>query len=224
MKKILIVDDATFMQKVTSAMLSHKYETICASSGEEAIALYEREKPDMILTDLIMPRMTGLELQKILQERYAQPEEGGLRAGEEGFRNVYRYVVRSLENYHGTAELARFTLDAPGAGQGEAADQFGEVFERLPAQKRRLREKRQEPASGPAVRDGRGEWGTDPQPGGGAMEKDGDGRPGRLGGHGPQGLKHTSKHAAPLRRGACLPAGEQSGGEGRKSNYGKATA
>ena len=70
MKKILIVDDAVFMQKATSAMLSHKYETICASSGEEALAIYEKEKPDMILTDLLMPGMTGLELQKKLQERY----------------------------------------------------------------------------------------------------------------------------------------------------------
>jgi len=69
-KKILIVDDATFMQKVTSSILSQKYDTICVSSGQEAIELYEREKPDMILTDLIMPHMTGLEMQRILLERY----------------------------------------------------------------------------------------------------------------------------------------------------------
>lgn len=72
MKKILIVDDAVFMQKVTSEMLSQKYETVCASSGAEALELYEREKPDMILTDLIMPGMTGLELQQALQERYTE--------------------------------------------------------------------------------------------------------------------------------------------------------
>ena len=70
MKKILIVDDATFMQKVTTGILSQKYETICASSGEEALELYERERPDMILTDLVMPNMTGLELQQRLQVRY----------------------------------------------------------------------------------------------------------------------------------------------------------
>ena len=71
-KKILIVDDASFMQKVTSDMLSQKYDTICASSGEEALALYEKEKPDMILTDLLMPGMTGLELQRALTERYSE--------------------------------------------------------------------------------------------------------------------------------------------------------
>ena len=70
MKKILIVDDTHFMQKAASAMLAHKYETICASTGEEALALYETEKPDLVLTDLQMPGMSGLELQTKLQERY----------------------------------------------------------------------------------------------------------------------------------------------------------
>ena len=70
MKKILIVDDAKFMQKVTSGILSQKYETVCASSGPEAIELYESEKPDMVLSDLIMPHMTGLELQRLLYEKH----------------------------------------------------------------------------------------------------------------------------------------------------------
>ncbi|MBQ9413339.1 MAG: diguanylate cyclase [Oscillospiraceae bacterium] len=70
MKKILIVDDAAFMQKVTSAMLAPKYKTFCASSGAEALEMYEKVKPDLILTDLLMPEMTGFELQQKLQERY----------------------------------------------------------------------------------------------------------------------------------------------------------
>ena len=70
MKKILIVDDAHFIQKAASAMLAHKYTTVCASTGAEALELYEKEKPDLVLTDLQMPGMTGLELQKKLQERY----------------------------------------------------------------------------------------------------------------------------------------------------------
>ena len=72
MKKILIVDDATFMQKVTSSMLKEKYETVCAGSAEEALEIYEREKPDMILTDLYMTGMTGMEMQRLLQEKYQE--------------------------------------------------------------------------------------------------------------------------------------------------------
>ena len=72
MKKILIVDDTAFMQKATSGMLAGKYETMCASSGEEALELCGREKPDLILSDLYMPGMSGLELQKALLEKYGE--------------------------------------------------------------------------------------------------------------------------------------------------------
>ena len=72
MKKILIVDDASFMRKATSSILSEKYVTVCASSGAEAIELYDKERPDLILSDLIMPEMTGLELQSRLTEQYGE--------------------------------------------------------------------------------------------------------------------------------------------------------
>lgn len=70
MKKILIVDDASFIRKVTSGILSIRYAIICASSGREALELYEAEKPDLVLSDLYMRDMTGLELQRTLQDKY----------------------------------------------------------------------------------------------------------------------------------------------------------
>lgn len=72
MKKILIVDDAAFIQKVTAGILSSVYQIVCASSGAEALEVYERERPDLVLSDLVMPEMTGLELQRALQERHGQ--------------------------------------------------------------------------------------------------------------------------------------------------------
>ena len=69
MQKILIVDDEIIMQKIASKILSKKYEVICASSGEEAIELFENEKPDMVLSDLLMPEMDGYKLHRILQEK-----------------------------------------------------------------------------------------------------------------------------------------------------------
>ncbi len=69
MQKILIVDDEIIMLKIASKILSMKYETICATSGEKAIELFEREKPDMVLSDLLMPEMDGYELHRILQEK-----------------------------------------------------------------------------------------------------------------------------------------------------------
>ena len=68
MKKILIVDDMIVTLMMTENMLCGHYITFCASSGQEAIEIYRRESPDMVLSDLRMPGMSGLELQQTLQK------------------------------------------------------------------------------------------------------------------------------------------------------------
>ena len=69
-KKILIVDDMMVSLMITENMLAGHYETFCASSGKEAIKIFREEQPDMVLSDLRMPGMTGYELQLALQEEY----------------------------------------------------------------------------------------------------------------------------------------------------------
>lgn len=62
-KRILLVDDessTTFLMKFGFEHLG--YEVTCAADGEEAWSLLESQKPDVILTDLRMPRLGGLEL------------------------------------------------------------------------------------------------------------------------------------------------------------------
>ena len=73
MQKILIVDDEKMMLKMASRILSKNYEVVCANSGAEAVELFDTEKPDMVLSDLLMPGMDGYELQRILQEKSAEP-------------------------------------------------------------------------------------------------------------------------------------------------------
>ena len=68
MKKILIVDDMIVSLMMTENMLCGHYTTFCASSGKEAIEIYRRERPDMVLSDLRMPGMSGYELQQALQQ------------------------------------------------------------------------------------------------------------------------------------------------------------
>lgn len=70
MKKILIVDDMIVSLMMTENMLAEHYKTFCASSGEEAMKIYRQELPDMVLSDLRMPGMSGYELQIQLQEEY----------------------------------------------------------------------------------------------------------------------------------------------------------
>lgn len=71
-KKILIVDDQQITLKMTTHILDTRYDIICATSGDEAIECYKKERPDMILTDLHMPNMSGFELQNTLQDMYAE--------------------------------------------------------------------------------------------------------------------------------------------------------
>ena len=70
MKKILIVDDMIVSLMMTENMLADHYRTFCASSGEEAMQIYRQELPDMVLSDLRMPGMSGYELQIQLQDEY----------------------------------------------------------------------------------------------------------------------------------------------------------
>lgn len=68
MKKILVVDDMQVTLMIAENILSTKYKTVTASSGEEAVEVFRREKPDMVLSDLRMPGMSGFELQLTLQK------------------------------------------------------------------------------------------------------------------------------------------------------------
>ena len=70
MKKILIVDDMMVSLMMTENMLADHYKTFCASSPAEAMRIYRQELPDMVLSDLRMPGMSGYELQIQLQEEY----------------------------------------------------------------------------------------------------------------------------------------------------------
>ena len=72
MRKILIVDDEKIMLRIASKILSKEYETLWANSGAEAVEIFRRERPDMVLSDLLMPGMDGYELHRILQEQSAE--------------------------------------------------------------------------------------------------------------------------------------------------------
>ena len=59
-KKILVVDDdATFARLVDQVLTDKGYEVLTASSGQEALRLLFVHKPDLVLLDVVMPRMDG---------------------------------------------------------------------------------------------------------------------------------------------------------------------
>lgn len=61
MKKILIIDDDEIFSKILSDSLpKEKYSTIYTDDGEKGLKLIKDEKPDLVLLDLLMPKMGGL--------------------------------------------------------------------------------------------------------------------------------------------------------------------
>lgn len=62
MYKILVVDDAGFMRKMVQTHLSKAgYNNFVeAEDGLQAVALYQEEKPDMVIMDITMPNMDGI--------------------------------------------------------------------------------------------------------------------------------------------------------------------
>lgn len=59
---ILVVDDDIITLKTVSFMLKEQYEIDCVNSGEECLAYLQESIPDMILLDMNMPKMSGLEV------------------------------------------------------------------------------------------------------------------------------------------------------------------
>ena len=68
--KILLADDEEGIRKVLGISLTDSgYDVITAENGEEALEIFRRVQPSIVLTDIKMPGMDGIELlQKIKQE------------------------------------------------------------------------------------------------------------------------------------------------------------
>lgn len=69
-KKILLVDDSPTSRLTSRWIVGEKtnYELISASDGKEGVEMALREQPDLILMDVVMPRMSGLEACRALKQ------------------------------------------------------------------------------------------------------------------------------------------------------------
>ncbi|MDR0558034.1 MAG: diguanylate cyclase [Treponema sp.] len=70
-RRILIIDDNMVNHIALSDMLSPEYTLFSATSGKEAIEFIKKEKPDLILLDIIMPEMDGFDVLKQLKANKA---------------------------------------------------------------------------------------------------------------------------------------------------------
>ncbi|MGH7835639.1 MAG: response regulator [Candidatus Binatia bacterium] len=69
-QKILVVEDEPDIRKLVQYNLTQeRFKVLEAEDGERALKIVQREKPDLVILDLMLPGLSGLELCKILRER-----------------------------------------------------------------------------------------------------------------------------------------------------------
>ncbi|MEW6668172.1 MAG: HD domain-containing phosphohydrolase [Thermodesulfobacteriota bacterium] len=70
-QRILVVDDDEAVRRLVERLCRRNgYACFLASNGEEALQLLEKEKVDVVITDIVMPGLDGLELTRRVRERY----------------------------------------------------------------------------------------------------------------------------------------------------------
>ncbi|NDC38243.1 MAG: sigma-54-dependent Fis family transcriptional regulator, partial [Proteobacteria bacterium] len=71
-KRVLVVDDEAAIRESLRLLLRNHFEVSIASDGSEALAILEEARPDLILLDVIMPNLGGIETLKKIRERSIQ--------------------------------------------------------------------------------------------------------------------------------------------------------
>ncbi|OLO39398.1 DNA-binding response regulator [Alkalihalophilus pseudofirmus] len=102
--RILVVDDDVYIQQLVSIHLSREgYQVFTANHGEEALSLLEDKTVDIAIVDVMMPKMDGFELTKILSEDFEIPvilltAKGQIEDKERGFLSGSEdYIVKPFE-------------------------------------------------------------------------------------------------------------------------------
>lgn len=72
--KILVVDDEASIRQIVEARLNMAgFEVVTAADGEEALAIYPKERPDLIVLDIMMPRVDGLQVCREIRKQNSVP-------------------------------------------------------------------------------------------------------------------------------------------------------
>ncbi len=134
MKRVLVVDDmAIIREPIAAALRREGFDAVCAANGREAIGLMRTQPPDLILLDLGMPEMDGLELLRRMKADATLPsppvvvltaagdKDSVLKSRQLGVRHYLLKAQFSLADMVARVrELTSDRRDEASAGAGEA--------------------------------------------------------------------------------------------------------
>lgn len=99
MKKVLIVDDEAVLAETVALLLKRQgYHVLWASDGSQALKLVEEQKPDLVIADLVMPNMNGLQLLEWVRDRRSLDKVKFL------LMTVKESVLEPLKRHHTEAD------------------------------------------------------------------------------------------------------------------------
>ena len=121
MAKVMLVEDDNNLREIYEArLLAEGYDIVSAQDGEEALALAVKEKPDLIIADIMMPKISGFDMLDILRSTpetrdtkvvmmtalsQAEDKERANKLGAD------RYLVKSQVTLEDVARVAREVLE-----------------------------------------------------------------------------------------------------------------
>lgn len=120
MTKIMLVEDDNNLREIYEArLLAEGYEIVSAKDGEEALAMAVKEKPDLIISDVMMPKISGFDMLDILRSTPETKDTKvimmtALSQAEDKSRadklGADRYLVKSQVTLEDVAKVAREVL------------------------------------------------------------------------------------------------------------------
>ncbi len=127
MQRILVIDDEEFVRAMFRICLERtgKYEVLTAADGKQGLKMARKEQPDLILLDVTMPRMNGLEVLKRLgareQTRFipvimVTGDDRDETMSKAMYQYADRYLVKPIERDVLLESVAK-TLERKGRGQ-----------------------------------------------------------------------------------------------------------
>ena len=95
--KILIVDDnPALVEMLNESLEEHGYDVVFTYDGKEATKIFSEFKPDVVLTDIVMPGVDGIELLLNLRKLNSEIKVMAMSGGNKGHAETYLHMAQKL--------------------------------------------------------------------------------------------------------------------------------
>jgi DNA-binding NtrC family response regulator len=120
---LLVEDDDGVRDSTEAALVSAAFRLLVASNGLQALRLLENDKVDVLLTDVVMPEMSGIELAEHVREWYPEIKimlMTGYSSHAKQAERLGKLLFKPVRATQMITELTELLTPSPGDGTGRA--------------------------------------------------------------------------------------------------------